>query len=168
MPRKKVMWLFLLTFLLFGTSLVVQTFALYDSNVNGDIVIKSAIPITKDNMEATLNFHLDDMIPGTTKTYNFSVTNYNNNQINEVTMNYKIKILKSNNIPVNVMLYKNGSLVNLLNADLECLDNILNLGVEQTDNYQLVINWNIADNDYTYSGLTDYLDVKIESVQVVE
>ncbi|MDO5569177.1 MAG: hypothetical protein Q4G04_03605 [bacterium] len=124
--------------------------------------------ITDNNLNETLTFQLNDMIPGDTQTYNFTIKNYISDNITETKMNYSLRVLKSTNIPVNIYLYKNNVQTNILDNNLVSSNNILDVTTKITDSYQLIIYWDANETYESYSGQTDYIDIVIESVQVIE
>ena len=165
--KKKIT--FLLLFVLLGVSLFfgVRTYAKYVSSASGNGSIMIAVPIIENNTLTTIPLDLNEIAPGDTKEYTFKVTNYEGDKLNEVKMNYSIKIDKSSNVPVEIKLFKNSGTDNVL-TELESTNNILGFESKQDDTYKLVINWDSSLNDYTYKDLPDYLDIIITGVQVVD
>lgn len=147
---------------------LIKSYSKYNNNIEGQATVDAAVGITKDNMFQTLNVELDSIVPGDTKTYNFAVTNYDTStsKLNEVTMEYTIEIEKSDNIPVDIVLYKDSVNTNILDNDLKTSGQRFGFSEEQTHNYSLIISWDSSNNSYEYNDLTDYLDIKIHSEQI--
>lgn len=144
------------------------TYSRFTSSIEDESVIATALFLNTSNLSETLSVSLDDMTPGMTKSYTFAVKNFDETRRNEVALTYDIKVIKSDNIPVSVTLYKNGVEENILNSELTSLNNEMGFIVNQTDTYVLNIVWDITDNGYEYSDLVDYLDVDINSKQKIE
>ena len=169
MNKKKLILVFITIVLIYIISFITgKTYSRYVSRVVVSDTEEIAVPITDNNLDETLTFQLSDMIPGDTKTYNFTIKNYISDNITETKMNYSLRILKSTNIPVTIYLYKNDVQTNVLDANLVSNNNILGITTKTTDSYQLVIDWDDNETYDSYSGQTDYIDIVIESVQVIE
>ncbi len=144
-----------------------KSYAKYSSEIEGSVLIHAARAITENNRDASFSFKLNDMVPGDTKNYNFNVTNFIGEDITGVTMNYKISVVFSKNIPIDVKLYKNDGITNVLNTDFESDNNILGHTNKQIDNYRLELTWDSEKASTIYAGLTDYIDIYINSKQVL-
>ena len=129
-----------------------------------------------------IDLDLNGLVPGENKEYLFTVTNTNKkNKISEVTVEYKLIIKTYHFMPLVINLYKiEEEKEELLgscdetegrnaNNELVCvmpLETLAN-GVEEKDDYKLVITFPNEYNDATYSNLVDYMSIEIESWQKI-
>lgn len=160
--------LFILSIVLFQ---ITNTYSRYVSAAEGTITLEIAKPIVKSGIES-LDVMLGEFNPGETKTYNFSITNFiDDDHINDVSMYYHFEITNTNNLPVKYELYKNNDTSrNLLNSNNISSVNLLNHTEKQTDSYSLKITF-IDDvscgYNYEYNNLIDGLFINVISEQVV-
>lgn len=123
-----------------------------------------------------LNF--DDLVPGGSKEFEFSVTNSKNNLITNVTTEYMISLRTFHFMPLTIELYKDDSLVMNCNEDysrgsdniLVCNSDIWELGhsKEESNNFKIIVVFPEVYNDLEYSDLVDFIDVDISSWQKVK
>lgn len=159
--------------MLFSTITIVldKSYAKYVSSISGYATTQTAVSVTTNTLNE-LSYKLDDMLPGDEKTYTFSVQNFDNGGRTQTAMEYYFYINNSNDIPYTISLYKNDENTNILfyndNTNrYESNANILGFSDDETDEYELVINW---DGDYTsslYNGKVDYIDITIRSNQKI-
>jgi len=133
-----------------------------------------------DEVDA-ISVPLYNLIPGDTKNYLFSISNSNDSFISEVTVEYQIIVKTYHFIPLNINLYEVGEVSDTL--IMECDEsytrsttNILICNAplgqmshddEYTNEYRLEIVFPNQYNDYSYSGLIDFIDLEIKSWQKV-
>lgn len=165
--KKKMLIMLIMT--MFGSFLCVNyasgTFSRYVSSSSSEPTVNVAVPIFNTSIESLL-VPLDEMYPGQTKTYNFSVSNYSGNKRSDVTLDYVINIERSTNMPVTVELYKNGINTNVL-TNYASPTYTMSHGTDALDNYQLVINWPSQYDDEVYANLTEYMQIVISANQKV-
>lgn len=123
-----------------------------------------------------LNF--DDLVPGASKEFEFSVTNSSDNLITDVTTEYMISLRTFHFMPLTIELYKDDSLVMNCNEDysrgsdniLVCNSDVWELGhnEEEHDNFKLRVVFSEVYNDLEYSDLVDFIDIDISSWQKVK
>lgn len=159
---KSSFWLCLVV--LFSFSII--TFSKYVSGVYGSDNGRVAKYSIFDNIESIpINLGKLDNTDNSV-TYDFIITNKDeNNKKTETLYKYKIKINTMKNIPINIELYKNGDIINILNDNLET--DYMNMALDslQEDSFSLKISLNNESN-YLNSDLIDYLDIEILSEQI--
>lgn len=135
----------------------------------------SSIPLTSGTQIASFVFLLDsnteipieldeNLYPGCTKEFNFNVKNFNASESSEVNLNYTLKINRTNNLPIELKLYKNDNLV-LSGNEKELQNNYLEKDVNTTDSYKLVITWDYNLKDSKYAGMIDTISINIIAEQ---
>lgn len=114
---------------------------------------------TKLNVPLVLN---EKMYPGINYEYNFVIKNFEDDKKSDVSLRYSLSVEKTNNLPINVTLYKD----NIEVAENKVQDQKLNINEETTDNYTIKISWDSTLNDYKYASLSDNISLLIDVVQV--
>lgn len=179
--KKKVMLIIVLGILI--TFLSGITYSLFTSKAT---MISTNQGIAGFIFEANNLDHIDldlnGLVPGDNKEYLFSVTNTNEkNKTSEVTVEYKLIIKTYHFMPLTINLYEvgeeEGSLVGICdetaarnaNNELVCAMPLgtLKNGVEEIDDYKLVVTFPSEYNDVSYSNLVDYMSIEIESWQKI-
>ena len=102
------------------------------------------------------------MYPGINYEYNFIIKNFEGDKKSDVSLKYSLSVEKTNNLPINVTLYKD----NIEVAENKVQDQKLNINEETTDNYTIKISWDSTLNDYKYASLSDNISLLIDVVQV--
>lgn len=171
--KKKVIILGALVVFLFGVGI---TYSLLTSGAR--VISDQDIAKFIFNAEVldNLNLPLVDLKPGDTQEYLFSVTNNENDDISDVTIEYQIIIKTFHLIPTTIKLYKADDTL-ILECDEPGYRNdknelVCNSTIEtmeytsaELDDYKLVVLFNEEYNDIAYSELVDYLSVDIKSWQ---
>lgn len=123
-----------------------------------------------------LNLTLTDIVPGTTKDYNFSITNNSNSIKSDVTINYQLTIKTYHLIPLTIELYDSTNTLLLTcdetysrneNNELVCNSDIFEMSYDtnKTDDYTIRLSFPSDYNSESYSSLVDFIDVEIKSWQ---
>lgn len=106
------------------------------------------------------------------KTYEFEVSNYNEQTESEVSMNYNIEIETAGNLPITFELYdydengnQNTSNLLAINGNMT-QDKKLEVGSKTKDKYILKMIWNENETNYLYSKEIDFVNVKLNSEQI--
>lgn len=179
--KKKVMLIIILGILI--TFLSGITYSLFTSratmiSTNQGI---AGFVFETNNLEH-IDLDLNGLVPGDNKEYLFSVTNTNEKKkTSEVTIEYKLIIKTYHFMPLTINLYEVGEEEDKLvgkcdetsarNADKELLCvmplGTLKNGVEEKDDYKLVVTFPSDYNDAVYSNLVDYISIEIESWQKI-
>lgn len=163
--KKSILYIIICGLVTIIFSFSVLTFARYAHTTYGTSNLQTASMVIDTNIGSKLSVVLNEMVPGSVENYSFSVSNFKNDRISEVSSSYKIKITKTNNLPIVLSLYKDGILTNVLDANLETPSYIFNENVEETHNYQLKIEWDSSINDYKYANLEDTINISIDAMQ---
>ncbi len=178
MKYKILVALIILTILLFGTGI---TYSIFFSSsklsVNNQQIAQFIFETEKLNhVELAIN----DIVPGESEEYLFSVTNVLEDKISNVTVEYQITIETFHFMPLEIKLYKlNGDDTETLvmNCDETYARNesnilVCNAPIEQMsyqegtlDNYKLVVSFPSTYSDISYADLVDFLDLEINSWQ---
>ena len=184
MNKKKIILILLIAYILiFGIN---TTYSMYKSSSNSELKLSFAKIIFNNKELNNLSLPVNNLIPGESIEYQFMVSNSKDGNISEIDIGYSISIETFNIIPVNINLYNTNS----ENPIMECnKDNFnrntenklicnteefkLKYNEETTDNYKLVISFDQLDNNNEtwseeYSDLIDFIDIKINSWQIVE
>ena len=184
--KKFLLFAFLLIALLFLSFFLLRAaYARYqvDAKINADID-RALYIIGEEKM--SFNIETDGIVPSSTPyTYRFSVSNFNQNNMSDVDINYSINIRTTTNLPITLELYRNQlpeNGTNIFNSPVTKRDADgawyrvyktngtydFYYATRKTDVYTLVINFPlIYANDTTYSNYLESIEVNIESKQIV-
>ena len=184
--KKFLLFAFLLIALLFLSFFLLRAaYARYqvDAKINADID-RALYIIGEEKM--SFNIETDGIVPSSTPyTYRFSVSNFNQNNMSDVDINYSINIRTTTNLPITLSLYRNqlpengtnifGSPVTKQDEDgawyrvYKTNDTYdFYYRNQTTDIYTLVINFPLVyANDTTYSNYIENIEVNIESKQII-
>lgn len=133
-----------------------------------DIIARPILTLSNNQQ----SFSIDNMLPGDEKEILFSVSNVEENQTNEVLLDYYFKINSQTEIPLKFEIYDITGDEEIL---LQMIDNVtennqMKTVASETDkvtkDYKLKIIWNVNDNSYEYAGKTIKYDVILEGIQV--
>ena len=150
------------------------TFNLSTSRYMGQITAEEnilAIPIlTLTNN--TQGYTVTNMLPGDEQEFEFSVSNVDGEQTNEVLLSYYFKINMETEIPLEVKIYdiseSEEKELQITNNETEKMQ--MNIVEKETDkitkNYRLKITWNAQNNSYEYAGKTIACIITLEGVQM--
>lgn len=178
MKRKIYIVLSLVLLLLFFSGI---TYSLFHSNtsLNSNNQGLANFVFNAENLDS-ISLNLDDLKPGTTLEYEFSVANNELEKISDVTIEYQLKIKTYHFIPLNIDLYKiTDKEEKVGNCDEKYTrdsDNqlICNMPIEQMsrntnakDNYKIVISFPAEYSGIEYSNLVDFIDIEIDSWQKI-
>ncbi len=138
----------------------------YTSEANIKENLDIAIPRISLKTENTI----DSMLPGDTRTYNFSVNNTENSEINEVQMEYYINVnITQSDLPLTYKIYK---LEGTTETELENTSNgygpiTLNYGTEETQNFKIIFTWDETKNSVEYANKSYKFSIEVNSTQVI-
>lgn len=185
MKKKKIVILILLIvyIMIFG---VKTTYSMYKSKSESKVELTFAKIIFNNEEINNLSLPINNLLPGKELEYNFKVSNNKDGIRSEINIGYSIIIETFKIIPVNISLYNKDTeeLIlecseelfernseNKLICETEAYD--LNYKSNITDNYILKVSFNEYDqNDMPwtdeYTDLIDFIDIKINSWQIVE
>lgn len=127
---------------------------------------------------STISVPLTDLSPGDTVSYTFDVTNNVDDVVSQVTINYQCVIRTYHLMPLEIKLYKTGSVEELIltcdetfgrdnDNQLICNSLIQEMPYDNkvSDSYRLDIVFSEKYNNSDYSDLVDYIDIDIRSWQ---
>ena len=139
----------------------------YSSGKKIDNEVMVATPVVE--FESVTGTSFTNMLPGDTVAYNFNIKNTDGNMINEVAINYYIKLTyENNNLPLTYKIYDitSGTEVELPTTSDQT--SLIALGYEniETHNYKIEFTWPISDNAESYANkqIAFKLDVYAEQV----
>ena len=178
MKRKILISLFIIFFIVLSSGV---TYSAFNSQNNINVNQKLAKFIFETNVLDNMEIQIDDLVPGDTKEYSFSVTN-TDKVSSDVSLNYQLSIKTFHFIPLKIELYKlNGSDENLIldcnesfsrnaNNELVCNTDVLLMENSNSvnDNYILKLVFPSEYNGLEYMNLSDFINVEINSWQSVE
>ena len=104
----------------------------------------------------------EKLYPGITYEYPFVIKNYDDNIRCKVDLVYSLNISKTDNLPIEMKLYKDDVLIE--NNKIENQE--LKFSVDTAHNYKIVITWDETLDDYKYAGISDDINLYIDVVQV--
>lgn len=127
---------------------------------------------------STISVPLMDLSPGDAVSYTFDVTNNVDDAVSQVTINYQCVIRTYHLMPLEIKLYKTGSVEELIltcdetfgrdnDNQLICNSLIQEMPYDNkvSDSYRLDIVFPEEYNNSDYSDLVDYIDIDIRSWQ---
>ena len=129
---------------------------------------------------STISVPITDLNPGDSASYSFEVTNNVDDVVSQVSINYQCIIRTYHLMPLEIKLFKTGSVEELIltcdetfgrDSDHQVVCNSLvqemAYDVKASDSYRLEISFPEKFNDEEYSELVDYIDIDIRSWQVI-
>lgn len=152
------------------TTIIVTTLTLsrYKSSIAGSSSAKVATPVINISAEnPVIDVNINPM--QSENIYEFSVSNIENEQKSEVSMEYTIQIESLRNLPLYYELYriedenettdlfeKNGDITEKIEMNLE----------ESKHTYKLKIKWQEDEQSYLYAQTIDYIQIILNSNQM--
>ena len=169
--------------LLIGLLILVPfTLSRFKTESRADATIDIAFFVTND----TYNYQeitLVDMIPGDTKEYTFSVSNFKDDLRTEVNLKYNVEVLTTTNIPLQYELYLNNNGIdnevvdtneiiqdddNTYFRSIKTIEKDFNFNENQTDIYKLVIKYPSEQKDINYQDSAENIEIRINAKQVLD
>ena len=135
-----------------------NTFASYKSVYESESSIEIAEPI----FNLVTSSIADKINPTNEIETNFSITNFNDNEINDITLKYYLTIsLENDKLPLEYKLYKkeNDTLTELPLTNNQTDYFTLNKDIKETKDFVLKISWNELKTSYEYQNITDYIKI---------
>ena len=160
-------WIFVVAFLLVITLFNFnKTSSRYTAEIasNTDAI---AVPIlTFTNNQA--NYNIENMLPGETRDFLFSVSNSDNGKNNEVFLSYSLNLNTETTIPLQYKLYEivNGNEKEIVLTNNKTPENFVGFDTQYLKNYKLKIYWDSNNNSYEYAGKSIMCNIKLEGEQV--
>ena len=146
-----------------------------DGEAMNDIAFYIIDPGTQSQ---TLN--LFDVKPdGKDYIYHLDISNYKDNQVSEVDLEYQLELTTTTNIPVEYKIYLNDSVINEFHNKeiLQYEDGVyffkfrtpnqqFQKNIKKTNHYQLVVNFPSSYNEEAYQDLIDSVEIVITATQM--
>lgn len=135
-----------------------NTFASYKSVYESESSIEIAEPI----FNLVTSSIADKINPTNEIETNFNITNFKDNEINDITLKYYLTIsLENDKLPLEYKLYKkeNDTLTELPLTNNQTDYFTLNKDVKETQDFVLKISWNELKTSYEYQNITDYIKI---------
>lgn len=178
MKRKIVLSLLMLTLIAFTTGI---TYSVFTSNSNVNMNQKIAKFIFDAKPVDELELSLNDMYPGVTKEYQFSVSNNSSGKRSNVTLNYNMVIKTYHFMPTTIKLYRIESEKETLiitcdetytrndNNELVCNTETTEMSYSSSEvhDYKLEVAFPSDYSDESYADLVDYINIEINSWQKI-
>lgn len=130
---------------------------------------------------STISVPITNLNPGDSTSYTFEVTNNVDDIVSQVSISYQCIIKTYHLMPLEIKLYKTGSVEELIltcdetfsrDSDNQLVCNSLvqkmSYDSEVSDTYRLDISFPEEFNNEDYSELVDYIDIDIRSWQNIE
>ncbi len=162
---KKKYIIFLITYFIFlAIYLSSITLSKYITNLNKEdssySVAKPIVIVDVDDLNNKVNPVNDIQI-------NFSVYNYDENDVNDVSLKYKIALINDNiNVPLSYKLYDSNDNELSLDNDLTTLNSVnMPASTKAKHDYKLIVSWD-GSNSYTYQSITKSLNIRAKVVQL--
>jgi hypothetical protein len=124
---------------------------------------------------------LDEIAPGNSYTYTFSVANNNGIQRTETALKYTITIKATTNLPLTYKLYVNDGNENIIEEyeitkdedetyfkTMKSAEKTFGFKENEEDTYKLEITFPEEYNSMEYQGTIEYLEMKIDAQQIVQ
>lgn len=184
MKKKKIILILLVAYILiFGVN---TTYSMYNSHSDSKIELSFAKIIFNNKEIDSLSLPVSNLFPGENLEYKFMISNNKDGIRSEINIGYSITIETFKIIPVNIELYNSDTENIVMKCDtlnfkrnsenkLICTTEefVLDFNNDNTTNYTLKISFDEHDennNIWTdeYSELIDFIDIKINSWQIVE
>ena len=96
--------LFFICVIVFLITFIRKTFSRYETVGTSQTDVPIAFFIVTDTNEES-NVFIEDMVPGDTKEYAFSVTNNKDGKRTEVTLDYEVSVKATTNMPLKYEFY---------------------------------------------------------------
>lgn len=170
----------LLVFLISISLLLIRTtYSIFHSDTNGVIANKIAFYVI-DTKPQTRVIKIGEVKPdGQDYSYDIEVSNFKDEKVSEVDLDYTVQIRTTTNIPVSYELYANDSDTNIIGNKEIIQDNngmyffkyspqvgSFTHDVPKTDKFTLVVNFPEIYNDAAYQDLIETVEVTVDAKQV--
>lgn len=157
---------------------VQSSYAIYQSSVDGEINnVSFAKFVFEGELTDTLSFDIEDMLPGDTKTFSFTVSNVNSSSTaTDVTIKYRVSVDSLEVLPLTYSLTLGNDTTNLLSCSggdylCETSDILLTYNDNVTRTYTLTITFPTLDSNNNpwgieYANRIEAINLRIYSWQV--
>lgn len=178
--KVKLCILFILLIML--ALLIPYTLSRFRTEASADATMDVAFFITKDSYEHK-EILLNEMKPGDTYSYNFSVSNFKDGKRSEVNLIYDVEVVATTNLPFEYKLYmtNSGSDVSVVSEEeitedadgtyfktLKATSRVHDFNNDYIDYYKLVITFPSEFNNFKYQDVAENIEIRINSKQVLD
>lgn len=178
--KVKLCILFILLIML--ALLIPYTLSRFRTEASADATMDVAFFITKDSYEHK-EILLNEMKPGDTYSYNFSVSNFKDGKRSEVNLIYDVEVVATTNLPFEYKLYmtNSGSDVSVVSEEeitedadgtyfktLKATSRVHDFNNDYIDYYKLVITFPSEYNNFKYQDVAENIEIRINSKQVLD
>jgi len=162
--------------------LVPYTLSRFKTNAGGDVEIDVALFVTQDSYDHT-NITLNEMKPGDTYEYTFSVSNNKDGKRTETVSAYTVSVVSTTNLPLEYELYLINSGLNQNVIDSTELspdddgtyfksiianERTFGFNTDVTDYYKLVVKYPGTSPSYKYQDTAENIEIRVNGKQVLE
>ena len=158
--KEIIIILLLLTIMIIFGMLVGISFSRYESKIVGKGAIEIAKPIIEIERQQSIIAEVTAQNPKATCL--FEVHNYNENNLNEVEMEYYIEIISNTESMIEFELYKDEELIQLNNNKTEKMTLVKD--EEQSDKFKLNITYD-SEKNTSNSDINESIEIKVHSIQ---
>lgn len=184
--KRIIIILILLCFLILLTQLIRLTFSRFESNATSSSNIPVAFYVLSEGFQ-NMNLNLDSLIPRNEPyVYTFTISNSNGEQICNTDMEYTLKIRTTTNLPLEYNLFMNQDYTDSASQSIIETNQVekdssgtyfriittqkqnFSFKQEQTNTYQLVVNFPEKYNTIDYQDVIEGIEITIDSRQIIE
>jgi len=174
----------LVAILLYLINMGVFTLSRYETTVSSQNSIRTAIYLLDDTYQ-TVSVRLPDVIPDNNQyAYQFSISNFNDDQHSDVNLKYRIHIRTTTNLEIEYELYdtldiedatsciSSNTIVQDYNGThfrhIYTKYSTMLYEDDVTDNYTLLFTFPDDFKDAQYSGIAEMIEINVESAQILQ
>lgn len=182
MKKKQIILILLIVYILiFGVN---TTYSMYNSRRDSKVELSFAKIIFNNEELNNLSIPINNLVPGKEIVYKFKISNNKDGIRSEINIGYSIVVETFKIMPVQIELWNADGMVlvcdeenfsrnveNKLICDTE--EKVLSYNEDKEDEYSLKISFSDKDNEdmlwnEEYADLIDFIDIKINSYQLVK
>lgn len=162
--------------------LVPYTLSRFKTEARSDAVMDIAFFVANDEYTHE-EITLDDMTPGDSKSYTFSVSNFIDNNRTDVNIDYYVEIATTTNLPLDYELYSidGDNQTNAIISDeiisdddgtyfriIKTSNKYFNFNDNLTDYYKLTVNFENEYKNFKYQGVSENIEIRINAKQIID
>lgn len=125
---------------------------------------------------STTPIDISNLSPGTSTSYTFSVVNFKDNQVSDVTLDYTVRVSTTGNLPITYTLApaddeaSTENLVTTTNTNegtgsQTWTGGVLAGGEKVTHSYKLTATWAVGEYDISYMNEIDAVEIVVDATQ---
>lgn len=172
----------LLFFFIFSIFFVIKnTMSRYSNDVKAVGSLSTAMYIVEEGYQS-MNLNLGSLAPRNNPyEYNFSVSNFDENNRTEVNLEYDLKLVATTNLPLTYELYINGGSENIIKTDTIDRDEYqtyfrtmttetkrFGFTKDEINTYKLVVHFPETYKDIKYQDVIEGIEIQINSKQIID